>query len=233
MSACTSAKLLATPTPVRSAFLALRSRFMSGNKRFAASSATTSAKVFASMWWKSVLFCMIAVGSTSSKCDLTFVTSVKPLRTSINWERIDHKSPFGPCSNSPVYNTFHHIIRIYRNLDVRLFVGSAGDLDGSPKLGSWNRLSAWRMASQETDALQPETCVTENLHRESGLSKCDLSQSFGSVTAASRSVRGYQQIVVGTLIETTAFPRVLASVHSASSFAGNQSRGNKPWANKT
>ena len=103
--------------------LALRSRFMSGNKRLAASSATTSAKEFASMWWTSILFCLIAVGPTSSKCNLTLMTSVKPLRVSINWKRIDHKSPFGPLFQvAPVCDTFHHTIRIYRNLDVRLFV---------------------------------------------------------------------------------------------------------------
>ena len=107
---------------------------------------------------------------------------------------------------SPVCDTFRHILCINRNLNVGLFDDSAEDLDGSPKLGSWDRLSSWHLAPQETDALQLERGATEDLHGESGHSECDLSQIFGSVTVASRSVRGYQQIVVGTLIETTAFP---------------------------
>ena len=101
MSACTSARRLAAPIPLRSAFLALRCRFRSGSNRFAASSATTSAKEFASMWWKPILFCVMTDGPTSSKCDLTLMTSVTPLPPSISWKWIDHKSPLGPCSKSP------------------------------------------------------------------------------------------------------------------------------------
>ena len=102
MSACTRANRFATPTPTRSAHLALRSRFKSGSRRFAASSATTSAREFASMWWKAILFCLITDGPTSSKCDLTLMKSVTPLLSSINWKRIDHKSPFCPCTRSPL-----------------------------------------------------------------------------------------------------------------------------------
>ena len=99
--------------------------------------------------------------------------------------------------------TFRHVLRVNWNLDVGRFVDSAEDLDGTPKLGSWNSLSAWHLASPETDVLL-ERCA-ENLQRESGYSKSDLSQSFGSVTAASRSLRGCQQFVDDTLIETNAF----------------------------
>ena len=52
------------------------------------------------MWWKPILFCVMTDGTTSSKCDLTLTTSVTPLRSSISWNRIDHKSPLGPCSRS-------------------------------------------------------------------------------------------------------------------------------------
>ena len=90
------------PNPTRSAHLALRSRFKSGSRRFAASSATTSAREFASMWWKAILFCLMTDRPASSKCDLTLVKSVTPLRSSINWKRIDHKSPLGPCTKSPL-----------------------------------------------------------------------------------------------------------------------------------
>ena len=86
------------------------------------------------------------------------------------------------------------------------FVDSVEDFDGSPKLGSWNRLSPWHMASQETDALQLERCATENLQRKCGHSECDPSRIFGSVTAASRSVGGDQQTTVGALAETIASP---------------------------
>ena len=65
MSACTRANRFATPTPTRSAHLALRSRFKSGSRRFAASSATTSAREFASMWWKAILFCLMTDGPAS------------------------------------------------------------------------------------------------------------------------------------------------------------------------
>ena len=95
-----------------------------------------------------------------------------------------------------------------------LFVDSAEDLDGSPKLDSWNRVSPWHLASQEPDALQLEGCAAENLQRKGGHSDCALSQMFGSVATASRSVRGYQP------------SRILASVHSVSLSAGNQSSGN-------
>ena len=53
------------------------------------------------MWWKPILFCVITDGPTSSKCDLTLMTSATLLRSSISWNRIDHKSPLGPCSRSP------------------------------------------------------------------------------------------------------------------------------------
>ena len=95
-------KRFATRTPTRSANLALRSRFKSGSKRFAASSATTSAREFASLWWKAILFCLMTDGPASSKCDLTLIKSVTPLRSSINWKRIDHKSPLRPCTRSPL-----------------------------------------------------------------------------------------------------------------------------------
>ena len=115
------------------------------------------------------------------------------------------KNPKCSLEFSPVCDTSRHIRRINRNLDNRLFVDSAEALDGSPKLGSWNLLSAWHLASQETCVLQLERCVTENLHGESGQSKCVLSQILRSVAAVSPSVRGYQHIVVRALIETTTF----------------------------
>ena len=55
-------------------------------------------------------------------------------------------------------NAPRHVFRLNRNLDVRLLVDTAEDLDGSPKLGSWNRLSAWHLASQETSTQQLERC---------------------------------------------------------------------------
>ena len=129
------------------------------------------------MWWYSILFCLMAGGPTSSKCDLT----------------LEQDRP--QVSMWPLFQLTCHtsrlILRIYRNLNVRLFVDPAEDLDGSPKLGRWNRLSAWH-----TGALQLERCVTENWHRESGHSKCDLSQRFGSVTAASRSVRATSKLLL-------------------------------------
>ena len=48
------------------------------------------------------LSCWIANGPTSSRCDLTLMTYVLPLRPSINRKRIDHRSQFGPYSSSPV-----------------------------------------------------------------------------------------------------------------------------------
>ena len=148
MIACTSAKCLATLTPMRSACWALRFRFMSGNNFFAASSDTTSATEFASMWGKAILFCMIACRPTSSKCDLTLMTSVLPLAPVDQLEEDRPQVSFGHCCSSPLcvipYVPF--ILRINRNLN--LFVDSAEDLDGSPKLGSWDRLSSWHLAPQ-------------------------------------------------------------------------------------
>ena len=51
---------------------------------------------------KALLSCWIADGPTSSRCDLTLMTYVMPLRPSINRKRLDHRSPFGPYSSSPV-----------------------------------------------------------------------------------------------------------------------------------
>ena len=47
-------------------------------------------------------FCLaeIAGGPTSSKCDLTLMTDVLPLRPAINGKRIDHRFPFGRFSSS-------------------------------------------------------------------------------------------------------------------------------------
>ena len=58
----------------------------------------------------------------------------------------------------PVCDTFRHELRVYRNQDVGRFVNTTEDLDGSPKLGC---------------------------KEKSGLSKCNLSKTFGSVAAAS------------------------------------------------
>ena len=191
---------------------------------FAASSATTSAKEFASVWWKSILFCLIADGPTPN---VTYIfQATAPV---YQLEKGQPQVTIWPLFQlTPVCDTSRHILRINRNLDIRLFVDSAEDLDGSPKLGSWNPLSLWHLASQETGVLQLERCVTENLHRESGHSKCDRSQIFRSVAAASRSVRGYQHIVVGTRLS-----HIVTSVLSAISFARDQSRGKRPLANKT
>ena len=106
------------------------------------------------------LFCVMTDGPTSFKCDLTLMTSVTSLRSSNSWKRMDHKSPSGPCSRSPpVCDAPRHVFRMNRNLDVRLLIDTAEDLDGAPKLGSWNRLSAWHLASQETSTQQLEGCV--------------------------------------------------------------------------
>ena len=194
-------------TPMRSAFRAFRSRFdVCAANVSPPPRPRRPPKNSQACGGNAILCCLMAGGPTSSKCGLTLTTSVLPLRPSINWKRIDHMSPMWPLFQlSPVCETFRHVLRINRNLDVGLFVDSAEDLDGSPKHGSWNRLSAWHLPSQETSVLQLERCATENLQRKSGHSNCDLSQMFTSVAAASRSVRGYQHIVVGTLIETTTF----------------------------
>ena len=171
----------ATPNPTRSAHLALRSRFKSGNRRFAASSATTSAREFASMWWKAILFCLMADWPASFKCDFTLIKSVTPLRSSINWKRIDHKSPLGPCTRSPVCAMPLVTYSRRSNLDVRLPIDFAENLDSSPKFGSWNRLFAGHLTSQITSLLQSERCVVANEHVKSGHSKCDLSQCLVSL----------------------------------------------------
>ena len=87
--------------------------------RFAASSATTSSREFASMWWKAILFCLMTDGPASSKCDLTLIKSVTPLRSSISWKRIDHKSPLGPCTRSHLCAM--HLVTYFASIGIWIF----------------------------------------------------------------------------------------------------------------
>ena len=179
-----------------SLFLALRSRFRSGSNRFAASSATTSAKEFASMWWRPILFCVMTGRPTSSKCDLTLMTSVTPLRPSISWKKIDHKSPFGPCSKSPLCM-----------MPLVTYFVSIG------------RLSAWYLS-----AWQLEGCVILRLQREGGHSKCDLSHILGSSRLPPEPSEATKTLSLAYSLKPL-LSYILTSEHSASSLAGNQSRG--------
>ena len=62
-------------------------------------------------------------------------------------------SPLGPAMPLVTY---------FASIGIWMFDFSstrAEDLDGSPQLGSWNCLSAWYLASQETSTKQLEGCV--------------------------------------------------------------------------
>ena len=85
---------------------------------------------------------------------------------------------------SSVYDAPRHVPRINRDLDVRLPIDSAENLDGSPEFGPWNRLPAWHLTSQVASMLQSEGCVVANVHVENGHSKCDLSQCSGNFPAS-------------------------------------------------
>ena len=132
------------------------------------------------------------------------------------------------CSSSPLCRML--LVLYFASIGIWMFVFS-------PRLRTW---MAPRSSARGTVCLpgtwppkKPMRCSSKEVSlriciEKVSTSKCDLSHSFGSVTAASRSVRGYQQFAVGTLIETIAFP------HSglSTSFESNTSRGNKPRANK-
>ena len=53
-----------------------------------------------------------------------------------------------------MYDAPRHVPRINRNLDVRLPIDFAENLDGFPEFGSWNRLPAGHLTSQIASLLQ-------------------------------------------------------------------------------
>ena len=78
------------------------------------------------------------------------MTSVLPLRPSISWKKATTSLHFAHVPAPPVCDTFRHVLRVNRNLDVGRFVDTTEDLNGSPKLGSWHSLSAWHLASKKS-----------------------------------------------------------------------------------
>ena len=62
--------------------------------------------------------------------------------------------------------------------EVRLLVDPAENLDSSPMLGSWNRLSAWHLASQDTSTQQLKDVSLQECAR----SKKGLHQSLPQPT---------------------------------------------------
>ena len=82
-------------------------------------------------------FCLMTDGPASSKCDLTLIKSVTPLRSSISWKRIDHKSPLDPCTRSPLCamacsSRISHQSEFGCSSSHRVSLGMA-------ELGPWNR----------------------------------------------------------------------------------------------
>ena len=63
-------------------------------------------------------------------------------------------------------NAPRHVFRINRNLDVRLPIDFAENVDGSPEFGSWNRLLAGHLTSQIASLLQSEGGVVADVNVE-------------------------------------------------------------------
>ena len=128
------AKRLATPIPMRSASVASRSRFRSGSKRFAACQGVC----------KHVVEADLAV-----RDDLTLMTSVTSLRSSISWNRFDHKLPFGPCSKSPL--CMMPLVTYFAPIGILIFA--------SPSTG----LRIW--IAPTVRLLEPSVCLVLDLPR--------------------------------------------------------------------
>ena len=137
--------------------------------------------------------------------------SVTPLRSSINWKRIDHKSPLGPCTrSSPVCNAPRHVFRVNRDLDVRLPIDFAEILDSSPEFGSWNRLLAGHLTSQIASLLQSEGCVVADVHvDESGLSQRFGESSDFPLIRPKRTTHGFLAHALKSTLS-----HILTSLHS-------------------
>ena len=67
------------------------------------------------MWWELILFCMIADGPTSTKCDLTLMTSVT-LRLQLEHYITSYIGSFFQVTS--VRDAPRHVFRINRNLDI-------------------------------------------------------------------------------------------------------------------
>ena len=150
MSACTRANLFATLTPKRSVIFhfsvlnscrAATAWLPPRPRRLSRSSPACDEKQF----------CWIGDGPTSSKCDLTLMTSVLPLRPSTNRKKVSPQVPMWPVFQlAPLCDTFRYVFRVDRETDVALFFNATECLNGSPKLCPRNSLSAWHKTSQRT-----------------------------------------------------------------------------------
>ena len=76
----------------------------------------------------------------------------------------------------------------------------------APQRSARGTVSAWHLTAQETDALHFKSSATENVQGKGGHSECHLSQTFVSVSTASRAVGSDQHIAVGAFSEPVAFP---------------------------
>ena len=118
---------------------------------------------------KSCLSCWIAHGPTSSECDLTLMTSVLPLRPSINGKKNRPQVPIRPFFQlAPLCDTFRIVLRVNRESDVGLFVDATKCLNGSPEEQSvclapglrGNRCAVIRKMSHSRCAATPKsTCL--------------------------------------------------------------------------
>ena len=167
-------------------------------------------------------------GPSSSKCDLALITSVTPLRSSISWKRIDHKSPLGPCSRSPLCAM--PLVTYFASIGIWMFDFSSirlRILDSYPKLG----------------------CLAPGLPRNQYAATCRMCHSVVATRKWPLQMRPVSQIwefrdcllirqmAIKTLTLALSWnpllAHILTSEHSASSLAGYQSRGKRPRANKT
>ena len=161
------------------------------------------------------------------------MTSVLPLRPSINWKRIGHESPFGPCSSSlPVCDTFRHILRVDRNLNLGLFVDSTEDVVAHQSSargticlpGTWSPKKPMRCSSKD---MPPRTRIEK---------VATPNATCLRLLGVSRLPPDPSEATNKLLLTHSLKPllsHILASLHSAHSFASNQPRANKPRANKT
>ena len=95
------------------------------------------------------------------------MTSVVPLRPSIGKEATT--SPHSAYISARHFVcTFRSVSRVNHELDVGLFVDTTECLNGSPELGTKNRLSAWHLTSQETDALRFKIRAAQHVQGKGG-----------------------------------------------------------------
>ena len=107
------------------------------------------------MWWKAILFCLMTDGPASSKLDLTLIIVRDTTALIDQLEKDRPQISIGSLHQfTSVCNALRHVFRINRNLDVRLPIDIAENLDGSPEFGSWKRLLAGHLTSQITSLLR-------------------------------------------------------------------------------